>query len=345
MSVRQFVSSPARRSKVPLLLGVAGMPGSGKTFSALRLARGISSVVGGGISGIDTETMRMLHYAHTSKCKIDAQGRCPNPGHFEFRHMPFTPPYSPIHYVDAVRQSVAEGAGVTVVDSASDMHEGLGGMLMQKEDLLEKWCGDNKDARDKATGRAWNVVKAELKETILLLMQLNTVIIFCFRARDKRDWGNKVTELGTMAIADDSLIYSMTAQALLAPGAEGVPTWDPPLKGEAVQTKTGPFRDMVRNIKGPLSEEMGVIMGRWALGDAAADGREQSATAEPKALASPAAHGGVELSAALEQIKVADTAQLAAIAASIAEPWKRWTDAEKQQYRVAVRARKSEVSP
>ncbi len=44
---RVFQSSPARRKRVPLLLGIAGMAGSGKTYSALRLARGMITVVGG----------------------------------------------------------------------------------------------------------------------------------------------------------------------------------------------------------------------------------------------------------------------------------------------------------
>ncbi len=346
---RKFESSPARRSKVPLLIGIAGMAGSGKTFSALRLARGIAPIVGGHVAGLDTETMRMLHYAHDSNCKIDSSGRCKNPGHFEFRHMPFSPPYSPIHYVDGVRQAIQEGAGVVVIDSASDMHEGLGGMLMQKEDLLDRWCGDNKDARDKATARAWNKVKGELKETILMLMQLNSVVIFCFRARDKRDWGNKVTELGTMAIADDSLIYSMTAQALLEPGADGVPNWEPPLKGERMQTKRGPFRDLLASTSGPFSEEMGAIMGRWAMGDTSAPAASTARAAqpvdrEPKRDPGPTSTGDGPLSAILSRVASASTAaEVSAIGREIADQAEAWSDDQKTQARAAIRARNREL--
>ncbi len=258
----------------------------------------------------------MLHYAHTKQC---ASG-CRNPGHFDFQHMPFAPPYGPLDYVDGTRQALNEGATVVVIDSASDMHEGIGGVLDQYEQYMHEKCGEDQGKRDKWNARAWNHVKGPLKNAILSLMQLNTILIFCFRARDKNDWGNKVVPLGTMAIADDSLIFSMTAQALLRPGAEGVPTWDPPEKGEKVQTKRGPFKDLIAGIRGPMNEEMGAIMARWAMGDAAEGATPstvapvaQTLTVAPSATPEPQ----TELEAVLESIVSAqDTGTVASIAAA-----------------------------
>jgi hypothetical protein len=56
-----FEFAPAKREQVSLLIALAGASGSGKTFSALRLARGMSP--DGKIAFIDTEARRGLHYA------------------------------------------------------------------------------------------------------------------------------------------------------------------------------------------------------------------------------------------------------------------------------------------
>jgi ABC-type microcin C transport system duplicated ATPase subunit YejF len=56
-----FQFAPARREQVSLLIALAGASGSGKTYSALRLARGMAP--SGKIAFIDTEARRGLHYA------------------------------------------------------------------------------------------------------------------------------------------------------------------------------------------------------------------------------------------------------------------------------------------
>ena len=60
---RTFEAKPAVRQKVPLLCGLVGPSGGGKTFSALRLATGMQQVSGGDIYIVDTEARRALHYA------------------------------------------------------------------------------------------------------------------------------------------------------------------------------------------------------------------------------------------------------------------------------------------
>lgn len=344
---RVFTSSPARRSRVPLLLGLSGMAGSGKTFSALRLARGIASVMGGPVHGVDTEANRMLHYAHSPTCAVRADGTCPDPSHFEFQHMPFPAPYAPLDYLDAIRQCLTEGAGVVVVDSGSDMHQGRGGMLDQQEQWLQDTCGDDQDKRDKRKGQSWIAPKRELDKLVLGLIQLNAVVIFCFRAKDKMQWGGKPVDLGTMAIADNELIFSMTAQALLQPGAEGVPTWDPPLKGEKIQTKLGPFKRLISGLNGPLSEDMGAIMGRWAMGDTTAARTAEPTRGkapEPKAQPGPtSARSDTEsLEAVLALVAEAQSTGAVAQIAS-ANRAKPWTDEQRAQIKAAIQARQQQL--
>ncbi len=54
----EFEDKPAVLEKVPLLVGLFDPSGRGKTYSALRLARGIQHVNGGEIFLVDTEAKR-----------------------------------------------------------------------------------------------------------------------------------------------------------------------------------------------------------------------------------------------------------------------------------------------
>ena len=56
---RSFEDKPATRERVPLMIGLMGPSGGGKTYSALRLATGIQRVAGGDIFMIDTERRRV----------------------------------------------------------------------------------------------------------------------------------------------------------------------------------------------------------------------------------------------------------------------------------------------
>ena len=76
---RTFEDREAVREQVPLLVGLMGPSGGGKTFSALRLATGFQRVSGGDIFVIDTEARRALHYADR----------------FKFRHIAFPAPFGP----------------------------------------------------------------------------------------------------------------------------------------------------------------------------------------------------------------------------------------------------------
>jgi RecA/RadA recombinase len=91
---RKFAVSDAKRERVPLLIGLTGPSGGGKTFSALRLATGIQTVTGGDIYFIDTESRRALHYADK----------------FKFKHVPFEAPFGSLDYLAALQFCVKSGA-------------------------------------------------------------------------------------------------------------------------------------------------------------------------------------------------------------------------------------------
>ncbi len=156
-STRQFTDKPAVREAVPLLIGLFGPSGGGKSFSALRLATGIQRVSGGKIYAIDTEARRMLHYADK----------------FKFQHVDFKAPFGPLDYLAAVEHCVKQGAKVIIVDSMSHEHEGEGGVLDQHEIGM--------DGKESKSFGAWKKPKAERQRFINTILQKSINFIFCFR--------------------------------------------------------------------------------------------------------------------------------------------------------------------
>ena len=257
---RTFEDKPATRSSVPLLIGLTGASGSGKTFSALRLATGIQRVAGGEIFVVDTESRRSLHYADV----------------FRFRHVEFTAPFSPLDYLAAIEHCVSKGAKTIVVDSMSHEHEGPGGVLEWHDRLTDELAQRWKTSREKVQLTAWGEPKAARRRLINTVLQLGCNAVFCFRAKDKikppPKGEREVQSLGWMPIAGEEFVYEMTANCLLYPGSKGTPTWNPVLAGEKQMTKLPSYLSTVLNPGGngtgqQLSEDIGEAMAKWASGD------------------------------------------------------------------------------
>jgi AAA domain len=252
MMAREFTDSPAVRGNVPLLIGLVGASGSGKTKSSLRLAAGIQRVVGGDVFGIDTEANRMLHYADAHK----------------FRHVPFIAPFDALSYLAAVEYCVKKGAKTVIIDSASHLHEGPGGTLEQHEAECERLMKAWNQSREKVQMAAWHRPKAELRKFLNTVLQMQVNTIWGFRAKEKLKIipGQQPKPLGFMPIAGDEMIYEMTLNCLLYPNSGGVPSWHPDEMGErAIVKLPEQFADLFKTPK-PLDEEIGQRLAEWAAG-------------------------------------------------------------------------------
>ena len=94
----------AKKEKIYVKALLFGSSGSGKTYSALRLATGIYKRCGGtGIAVIDTEAGRSKYYANE----------------FDFDIMEITEPYTPEKFIGAIQSAVEAGYKVLVIDSTT----------------------------------------------------------------------------------------------------------------------------------------------------------------------------------------------------------------------------------
>lgn len=246
---RTFEDHEAKRSAVPLMVGLVGPSGGGKTMSALRLATGIQRVTGGDIFVIDTESRRALHYAEN----------------FKFRHVEFKSPFGPLDYLQAIEHCENRGAKIVIVDSMSHEHEGPGGVLEMHAQELERMGG-----QQSKNFLAWGKPKQERRRMINAILQMPISSIFCFRAKEKLKIvpGKNPEPLGFMPIAGEEFTFEMTVNCLLLPKAGGVPTWASDEIGERATMKLPRQFEQIFAEAAPLSEDIGENMARWAEGGA-----------------------------------------------------------------------------
>ena len=249
---------PATRENVALLLGLAGASGSGKSFSAMRLAKGIAGDKPFAV--VDTENGRAKHYADL----------------FKFDHGALAPPFSPEHYLEAILAAESAGYSVIVVDSFSHVHAGEGGLLDMHEAELHRMAGDDWRKRETSKMAAWVRPKNSNKRLVSRMLQLRAHVILTFRAEQKvdvvrgEDGKMQVVPKRILSgfsdwipVCEKNILYELTASLLLTPDAPGVPH---PIK---LQDTHRPFFPPGE----PISEAAGAALAAWARGGVSAPDR------------------------------------------------------------------------
>lgn len=241
---------PAKMDKTPLMIGLAGPSGSGKTFTALRIAKGITSVSPGKIFMIDTEAKRGLHYAKF----------------FQYEHGELKAPFRPENYLAAIDAAVKAGAAVIIIDSMSHEHEGPGGILEWQEEELNRMAGADYQKREKMKYAAWIKPKSGHNKFVTHILQNRVDVIFCFRAKEKLELRSidgkvKPIEAGWQPICADRLEYEMTTLLVFPPQAKGTPDFT---------AKATKIQDQHRALFKPgmqIDENLGVALKKWAIGE------------------------------------------------------------------------------
>jgi len=260
-----FMFKKAIRENAGLLIGLAGGTGSGKTFSSLRLAAGISG--DRPFAFIDTEASRGLHYADQ----------------FNFDHGDLKPPFTPQAYAEAILAADMAGYPAIVVDSCTHEWAGEGGVLEMHEDELERMAGDDYAKRERVKMAAWIKPKMDHKKMVQRLLQVRAHLILCFRAEEKvemikDDKGKTVivpkTSLtginGWMPVCEKNLPFELTASFLLTADAPGMP------KAIKLQEQ----HKVMFPLNQPIDEESGRKIATWASGGKVVNSYVTAAIAE-----------------------------------------------------------------
>lgn len=165
----QFQIKKATRQGVKPLIGMYGKSGSGKTYSALLLARGLAGS-SGRVVLVDSESGRGSIFADMI------------PGGYSV--IDIEPPFSPERYQQAIEQAEAN-ADVVVVDSLSHSWQGEGGVIDMQDAELDRMAGDDWKKREACKMAAWIKPKLAHKKFIQRLLRLKCALICCLRGEEK----------------------------------------------------------------------------------------------------------------------------------------------------------------
>ena len=218
----------AVRQNAKIKLAITGASGSGKTYSALRLATGLAEH--GRIALIDTENNSASLYAED----------------FGFDVASIVPPFTNDKFIQAIQQATEAGYDVVILDSASHAWEGI----------LEY-----KDALDKRGGNSftnWGEASKQYKGILNALLQSDIHLIACMRSKteyvlESNEKGKQVPrKIGLAPIMRDGVEYEFSVVFNLDAGHNAM----------ADKDRTGLFTDKLFQI----SEDTGQTISKWQKG-------------------------------------------------------------------------------
>jgi hypothetical protein len=191
----EFTIKPATRTGVKPLIGLYGKSGSGKTMSALLLARGLVGPKGR-IVLLDTENGRGSIFADLI------------PGGYSV--LDLDAPFSPPRYEEAIA-TAEKSADVVVVDSMSHEWSGEGGVLDWADAELEKMGGGDNNKM-----RSWIKPKLAHKMMVQRLLRTKCALICCLRGEEKTHMGKNpqgkntvITDEFSSPLFDPRFIFEM----------------------------------------------------------------------------------------------------------------------------------------
>jgi hypothetical protein len=275
--------APAVRDKVSLVIGMCGGTGSGKSRSALEMARGLCLGDDEGIFAVDTESGRLKHYAPTP-------GQKPGPGTYGFRYTQLRAPFTPAAYMEKIDAAEKRGAKVILLDSFSHVWAGEGGVRDMHDEIVEQavessrvffagkgWKFDPDQARERENFAAWNKPKLAHKRLVSRMLQCEAHIIVCMRAEEKMrlettkdEHGKKKTTFVQLIdmteaqrwvpVCDKRFPFECSLSLLFTAARPGVPI---PLRLEEQHRRFVPLDQ-------PIRQDVGVALAKWGMGEDAA---------------------------------------------------------------------------
>lgn len=253
-----------------VIIGMYGESGSGKTYSAIQLARGLVGPQGN-VCLLDTENGRGRIYASEA-------------GGYDYAEL--TEPFTPERYIEAIKEVEDAGYQCLIIDSASHEWEGIGGVLEQADESRKKI--GNKGLLN------WVDPKSRHKRFVQALLRTKMHLILCLRAKEKmvevvKNGKKEIVSAGYVSVQDKRFIFDVTVQIRMLN--------DPDKRGHYVLEKCpgdllGAFTANGSGTSAsPLSVSTGVAISEWVAGGEPVDHDMQRL----RHLGEAAASGGIKM--------------------------------------------------
>ena len=178
----------ATKSKVKLKIALQGTSGSGKTYSALQLAYGITADWTK-IAVIDTENESSNYYAN--------QG--------EFNVLSLQAPFTPDRYLEAIQACIKAGMECIIIDSITHEWDGIGGILEMHEKAT-------RNSRSGNSFNAWASITPLHNKFVQFIVDAPVHIIGTLRTKSDyvlqdRNGKQVPVKVGMKAITRDGMEY------------------------------------------------------------------------------------------------------------------------------------------
>lgn len=269
----RFISVTEINDPLTLSIGISGGSGTGKTYSALLMARGIAETVtgrqGAPIGYVDTENRRALHYKQAF----------PEMMHFDFQAVNDDGQvvgFGPERWIQVIDAAEAAGLPVVILDSFSHAWEGVGGVLDLHAMTLDRLTRGDDSKKDQRSQLAWAEVKPRYRRLIDRIVRAKTNIIICTRAKpvmqdyktgqNARKTKTRRADVPWDPAADGDLMFEMTTMVILDPAAPGCPVH---------QIKVADQFKGLLDPHRPLGVETGRAMAEWAKGQGSAQQQKE----------------------------------------------------------------------
>lgn len=254
-----FIFRPAKdfTDRHGAFVSLTGGTNSGKSFSALRLARGIAGPEGK-IAVCDTEGGRTLHLKE----------------YFDFDAMLMEPPFRPHLFAQAAKDAEDAKYDACLFDSFSMEWTGIGGVLDWHEEELDATVARAKSRndtrseyaiREAAKMAAWIKPKGEHKAMVYSLLQRRIPIIFAIRGEESVKPGAKSGDKPIKvfkSVCSPTFPFEVTVSFRLDSERKGFIDLSDPKSWKMEEAHQAIFRDGDQ-----LSEEHGAAFARWARGE------------------------------------------------------------------------------
>lgn len=169
----------ANRKVAKMRIALLAPSGFGKTFSALRIAKGL----GGKIALIDTEAGSAELYGNE----------------FDYDVVTMNPPYQTEKYIAAIHAAEEAGYDTVIIDSLSHAWAGSGGLLDKQGSIADK--GGNSFA-------AWRTVTPDHTKLVDTILHSKCHVIATMRSKTEYALeGGRVVKLGLAPVQRDGIEY------------------------------------------------------------------------------------------------------------------------------------------
>lgn len=188
----------AERKKAKLRLALIAPSGFGKTYSALRIAKGLGEKT----AVLDTEAGSADLYAND----------------FDYDVLTMNAPFDAKKYIMAIKAAEEAGYGTLIIDSLSHVWAGTGGLLDKQGAIADK--GGNSFA-------AWRFVTPDYTALVDAILQSKMHIIVTLRAKtDYAIEAGKVLKLGLAPVIRENFEFEMGVVFDLDKNHNGHPSKD-----------------------------------------------------------------------------------------------------------------------